>query len=179
MAQPRAPHTRCILKRRCRGPRRPGRCARERIWMQHAHTEVAPNEQLARNFQRHIASRIHHARKLKCVYFFFLILFPSAPSLHTEGSTRSGVSVALCINLPLQRSIQPDKMTNDSYVNARGNILLIAFKITIILGAPGVGGGWWVLKVRLGHSRSATSINKFKLLFQIHHSHTNQCSCPA
>lgn len=32
-------------------------------------------------------------------------------------------------------------MTNDSYVNAQGNILLIAFKITIILGAPGVGGG--------------------------------------
>lgn len=68
-------------------------------------------------------------------------------------------------------------MTNDSYVNTQGNILLIAFKITIILGARGVVEG--VLKVRLGHSRSATSINKFKLLFQIHHSHTNQCSCPA
>lgn len=53
-------------------------------------------------------------------------------------------------------------MTNDLYVNARGNILLIAFKITIILGAH-VGWGSWelelvgvcdggvvMLKVRLG-----------------------------
>lgn len=75
-----------------------------------------------------------------------------------------------------------DKMTNDLYVNAGSNILLIAFKITIILCAH-VDWEWELgvvmLKVRLGHTRSATSINKFKLLFQIHHSHTNQCSCPA
>lgn len=32
-------------------------------------------------------------------------------------------------------------MTNDSYVNARSYILLIAFKITIILGAH-VGWEW-------------------------------------
>lgn len=32
-------------------------------------------------------------------------------------------------------------MTNDLYVNARSNILLIAFKITVILGAH-VGWEW-------------------------------------
>ncbi len=32
-------------------------------------------------------------------------------------------------------------MTNDSYANVRSNILLIAFKITIILGAH-VGWEW-------------------------------------
>lgn len=32
-------------------------------------------------------------------------------------------------------------MTNDFYVNAQSNILLIAFKITIILGAHGLGVG--------------------------------------
>lgn len=88
--------------------------------------------------------------------------------------------------------IHVGKMTNDLYVNARKKHF--AFKITIILraqlGWSGSWGGWgcrrWggeggyvMLKVKLGHSRSATSINNFKLLFQIHHSHTNQCSCPA
>lgn len=81
-----------------------------------------------------------------------------------------------------------------AYVNEPSNILLIAFKnhhypprsahvglagweweFVSVLGR----GGDVMLKVRLGHTRSATSINKFKLLFQIHHSHTNQCSCPA
>lgn len=73
-----------------------------------------------------------------CLFYFFS---SSSLSPYTEQSAHGGVSVALCINLPLQRSIQPDKMTNDSYVNAKGNILLIAFKITIILGAPGTRGG--------------------------------------
>lgn len=48
-------------------------------------------------------------------------------------------------------------MMNGFHVNARGNIVLIVFKITIIFGGLGVGvgegggvAGGGVLKVRLG-----------------------------
>lgn len=62
----------------------------------------------------------------------------------------------LCIKRHDHGNIKSDKMTNGSHVNARGNIVLIVFKITIIFGGLGVGvgeggrGGGGVLKVRLG-----------------------------
>lgn len=74
-------------------------------------------------------------------------------------------------------------MTNGSYVNAQSDILL-HLKPQLPSRAcglgMGVGGvlGVVKLKVRLDRTRSATSINTFKLLFQIHHSHSDQCSCP-
>lgn len=49
--------------------------------------------------------------------------------------------VLICSCKGSQRNRQFGKMINDLYVNARSNILLIAFKITIILGAH-VGWEW-------------------------------------
>lgn len=87
--------------------------------------------------------------------------------MHSSSSPDSRSQRARCVLCMNTRrhdhgKIKSDKMTNGSHVDARGNIVLIVFKITIIFGGlgsgswrrgagwRGEGGGGGVLKVRLG-----------------------------
>lgn len=64
--------------------------------------------------------------------------FLRPPQIHVHSAY-----CVFCIKraVTITGKIKSDKMTNGFHVNARGNVVLIVFKITIIFGGLGVGVG--------------------------------------
>lgn len=146
------------------------------------HMKVAPVSKpaLTRNIQRlHSETHLSRTHIKVCLFYFFPP--PRSHSISRDRHAAAFLLRCMCINLPPQKENPAGQNDKRLVCKCAGATFYLLHLKSPLSSVHGFVGGWGrgVLKVRLGHSRSATSINKFKLLFQIHHSHTNQCSCPA